>query len=94
MIIETAGSLLAHHLIAKLSSICRLSAVRFGLLVLLVRGRGGMCLVWARYSLRGANVTRHHELVLLDMLVSHLLLGLAARYGISCVETASLMRVP
>ena len=60
----------------------------------LVRGRGGMCLVWARCSLRGANVTRHDELVLLDMLVSHLLLGLAARDGISCVETASLVRVP
>ena len=62
----------------------------------LVRGRGGGMgvVVWARCSLRGTDVTRHHELVLLDMLVSHLLLGLASWDGISCVETASLMRVP
>ena len=60
----------------------------------LVSGRGGMILVLARCRLRGTDVTRHHKLVLLNVLVSHLLLSLAARYGISCVESASLVGVP
>ena len=51
MITVTAGRLLAHHLIAKLSPIRRLSTVRFSFLMFLVRGRGGMRLVWAHCSL-------------------------------------------